>query len=357
MTYKHELAFYENGRYLPYFDDDKLDRFVKRPDEFTVQRFRIEGLKASIYEQYQKALFKDNKQRTVVELISPLANLMSRLPKFTKQTKSKDFLDPAAIAVRDAFETASSPERLLFELLPKALGFAERKAIESEAFPVALQEAIRKLKRAHGNLLDKQQMQLCDAFNLSKEFSLSDLRANLERFSPLAEFTIERDGLKAFIKRLTLTQGNEADWFENVISFLGQLPSKEWTDSVCREVEYKLTDFSTRLLDLEKLYLAYRGHKGELHTDDIDVYVLKSHKMGGYRNEDVVSVNKSHRARISGIKQALKITLDQEFKGDLSHIKAVLAELVNEYLSSSKIQKVEKKLNLKTAGGKNGNEP
>ena len=357
MTYKHELAFYENGRYLPYFDDDKLDRFVKRPDEFTVQRFRIEGLKASIYEQYQKALFRDNKQRTVVELIAPLANLISSLPKFTKQTKSHDFLDPAAIAVRDAFETASSPERLLFELLPKALGFAERKAIESEAFPVALQEAIRKLKRAHGNLLDKQQMQLCDAFNLSKEFSLSDLRANLERFSPLAEFTIERDGLKAFIKRLTLTQGNEADWFENVISFLGQLPSKEWTDSVCREVEYKLTDFSTRLLDLEKLYLAYRGHKGELHTDDIDVYVLKSHKMGGYRNEDVVSVNKSHRARISGIKQALKITLDQEFKGDLSHIKAVLAELVNEYLSSSKIQKVEKKLNLKTAGGKNGNEP
>ncbi|MDP2126637.1 MAG: hypothetical protein Q8K97_04600 [Pseudohongiella sp.] len=357
MTYKHELAFYENGRYLPYFDDDKLDRFVKRPDEFTVQRFRIEGLKASIYEQYQKALFKDNKQRTVVELISPLANFMSSLPKFTKQTKSQDFLDLAAIAVRDAFETASSPERLLFALLPKALGFSESEANESEAFSEALREAIRKLKYAHENLLDKLRLQICDAFDLSKELSVNDLRAHFRWYSSLAEFTIERDGLKAFIKRLALTQGNDADWFESIVSFLGQLPSKEWTDSVCREAEYKLRDFSIRLLDLEKLYLAYRDHKGERHTDDIDVYVLKSFKLRGDMNEQVVVVDKRQRERISEIKKQLKEAMDREFSGNQVHIKAVLAELVNEYLSSSNIQKVEKKLKLKTAGGNNGNEP
>jgi hypothetical protein len=221
------------------------------------------------------------------------------------------------------------------------LGFAERKAIESEAFPVALQEAIRKLKRAHGNLLDKQQMQLCDAFNLSKEFSLSDLRANLEKFSPLAEFTIERDGLKAFIKRLTLTQGKDADWFENVISFLGQLPSKEWTDSSSLEVERKLWDFSTRLLGLNKWYLAYQIHKGEPNSKDKDVYVLKSQKIGSDDNQDIVSVDKKDRARISGMKQELKDALNREFSGDLSHIKAVLAVLVNEYLSSTKNQTVE----------------
>ena len=50
LTYKHELAVFENRNYIPTFTEEQVSRFLKRPDEFTVQRFQIEGLNQSIFE-------------------------------------------------------------------------------------------------------------------------------------------------------------------------------------------------------------------------------------------------------------------------------------------------------------------
>lgn len=61
LVHEHELAVYENRRYVPYLNEELLERFVKKPDEFAVQLFRIEGLRASICEQYTKALLGGEK--------------------------------------------------------------------------------------------------------------------------------------------------------------------------------------------------------------------------------------------------------------------------------------------------------
>ncbi len=353
MVYKHELAFYEGGRYVPFFNEEKLERFVKRPDEFTVQRFRIEGLKATIYEQYQKALFSDNRKRTVVELISPLANFMGGLPKFTKLTKSPTYLSRAAIAVRESFETASSPERLLFSLLPKALGFDSAET-GSEGFAEALREAVQRLKHAYAAMLDKQRELLCEAFEQSPNTTLVDLRANLRWYASLEPFTIDRDGLKAFVGRITSPDGSDSEWLESVISFLGQLPSEQWTDAVCREVEFKLADYSARLLDLHKLYVAYLDHRNEQEIDDVDVYVLKSMKLRGETLEQVVTVNKRQRERIEKAKKEILDVLSKELLNNSQNIKAVLAELVSETLAESKARRTAKARNLKSVGGDRG---
>ena len=47
MVYQHELAIYENRLYARELTM-KCCQFIKRLDEFTFQRFRIEGLKACI---------------------------------------------------------------------------------------------------------------------------------------------------------------------------------------------------------------------------------------------------------------------------------------------------------------------
>ena len=75
LVNQHELALYEQGRYKPYFTEDMLERFVKRPDEYEFQRFKITGLRASIFEQYSKVIHGDVKKRTLLELAKPLASL------------------------------------------------------------------------------------------------------------------------------------------------------------------------------------------------------------------------------------------------------------------------------------------
>ena len=96
-----------------------LERFVKRPDEFEIQRFKISGLRASIFEQYSKVIHGDSKKRTLLELAKPLASFMGGLPEYTQKTRRG--LSQTAIKVRTAFNLAKSPEKLLFEELPNAL--------------------------------------------------------------------------------------------------------------------------------------------------------------------------------------------------------------------------------------------
>ncbi|MCK5918702.1 MAG: hypothetical protein KAG34_09760, partial [Cocleimonas sp.] len=49
LVKKDELALYEDRRYLPSLSREELERFVKKPDGFTVQLFKIEGLNASLF--------------------------------------------------------------------------------------------------------------------------------------------------------------------------------------------------------------------------------------------------------------------------------------------------------------------
>ena len=203
-------------------------------------------------------------------------------------------------------------------------------------------------------MLDKQRELICEAFEVDKDMKLTDVRAHFRWYASLEQFTIERDGLKAFIKRLSSPLGSDAEWLESVISFLGQLPSEQWTDALCREVEFKLADYSSRLLDLQKLYVAFRDHKSNVEVNDIDVYVLKSVKLRGETQEQVIIVDKNQRERIDHAKKSMLEMLREEFGNNPQHIKAVLAELVNESLSASKSQKDRHTRILKAVGGNDG---
>jgi hypothetical protein len=47
LSNKDEIAVYEDRFYVPYFTTEHLERFLKRPDTFTFQQFKIEGVTQS----------------------------------------------------------------------------------------------------------------------------------------------------------------------------------------------------------------------------------------------------------------------------------------------------------------------
>lgn len=330
----HELAIYEQGRFKPKFTGDMLERFVKRPDEFQVQRFRIEGMRASIYQQYM-TLFTDNKEKTVIELVRPLAELTSNLDDFTQQTKGH-LLRDSTRRVRDAFKLSKSPQALLFNELPIALGFdadsfdAADASLELEGYADMLTEALRELKYAHRELRREFAALLAQSFHMSADTDISELRRQAAgRYDGLEQHTVDVDGVRAFIKRVTKRSGSDEDWLENLLMFLGRKPAGKWTDADRAEAELRLTEFSKRLLDLETLRLHYDKHadKGDA---DVEVILLKSFRKGGEPVDEVVAIDQARHEAISEVKSEMRAALVQHSDRELQL--AILAELVDEVL-------------------------
>lgn len=333
IVYQHELALYENRQYKPVMTQEMLERFVKRPDEFTFQRFRITGLRSSIYKEYCKIIDTGSKQ-TVVQLVKPLAQFIGSLPDYTLKTKSSD-LSMEAKNVRDAFRLAKSPENLIFEDIPKALGY-EKELLKTEpnleGLSQSLQACLKELKDNYPNLIKQQVKMLLDAFNIDKRNSLNDLRSIVSgRYDSLDQHTVDIDGLKAFIKRLTKRQGDDDSWLENVLMFLGQKPTKKWTDTVRSEVDVKLSDFAKRILDLESLRVHYDKSKSKV-DGEFDVILLKSLKKGSEPINEVVTIDQRRKDAIQGCKEEIYDAIGKHSDTELQL--AALAEVVDEFLSA-----------------------
>jgi len=352
LVNQHELALYEQRRYKPYFTEDMLERFVKRPDEYEFQRFRISGLRASIFEQYSRVIHGDKKQRTLLELAKPLASFMGGLPEYTHKTRRG--ISEQAIKIRIVFNLAKSPEALLFEELPQALGYGAVSSMHDdhalESFSQALIDVLRELKNAYESLKNRQKELLAQAFNIDRHLPVEELRKILAgNCHGLENYTVDTQGLRAFIMRLTKSSGTTDEWFENILMFLGNKPSKNWQDSDQDIAEYRLNDFSRRLIDLEKLRLHEKDQAARI-SGDFDVYLLRSIKKGGDIQDEVVAINQDSSKQIAYAKEKIQISLNELPDKELRL--GALAELVDEFLHDYKQQQSQAKTKPDLSGTK-----
>ena len=276
-VYQHEIALYEGRNYQPYFSEEMLERFVKRPGDFKIQRFRIKGLKASIFNEYAKALGTDAKEKTLLSLAGPLARKMSRIPEYTQKTK--EGVGTEAIRVRSAFNLSKSPESLLFKELPKALGFEGiTDSVDEEelkSFSESLIKTLAEIENAYGSLLKRQRDILAQLLGITEWKALADLRQALKRmYADLASYTIDTDGVVSFLNHIADERGTDQEWLERLFMNLAKKPCKSWTDSDEIFAERNLRKNAQTLLDLKGLKLAKEDFSGK--EEGCEVYLLRS---------------------------------------------------------------------------------
>ena len=333
-VYHNELALYENRLFKAGFTEEMLQRFAKRPDEFTFQRFRLDGLKASIFEQYGKVpqLTGRGQKTTLLSLAKPLVKFMSTLPDYTKKTRTG--LSSEARQVMMAFELAKSPHKLILKDIPEALGFQTLKKKTSEkqlaAFSEKLISIFREFGSAYNNLWNEQRTLLAQAFNIDPGLPLSDIREIISgKCYGLENYTVDTEGVRAFILKLTKKASSDEEWFENILMSLGQKPSKKWLDTDQSVADAKLRKFSRKIIDLEQLSLHEKKHgKGD---GSLDVYVLRSLKAGGNFLDETVAVDEKTAESISGVKTEISNVLNRLSDKELKL--ATIAELVDEFLT------------------------
>lgn len=355
-VHQHEVALFENRLYTPEITIEQVERLVKRPDEFAVQRFRIDGMKSSIFEQYSDALFGDKKnkeKRSILDFAKPIASFIGNLPEYTKRTRAPE-LSAEAQRVRNAFQLAKSPENLLFEDLPNALGLNLTKANTAsmedvEGLSQKLTSVLRELKHCYRDFISAEQSLLADALLRKPKIELAELRKEVYgRFSGLENFTVDRDGLRALLMRLGSKKENDEQWLEKVLSFLGQKPTEKWSDADRSEARFRLHKYSTQIKDLRTLRLhedKVSGVKGE----NLQVLLIKALRKGSSERSQVVAIDDVQLEAIKSVQidlqKALKGVSDPELK------LAAIAQLTEQFL-----EEYEKPVTLQVNLTKRGKE-
>jgi hypothetical protein len=332
LAHRDDMAIFENRRFRPAFDEESVARFIKRPDEFSFQLFRIDGFHSSIFESYSTLIAGNKNKKTILEIAKPFTRTMQGLSEYTKSTSRG--LSQNAKAVRDAYDLAKSPQHLLLEGLPKALGFPQGKEFVGnkvvKAFSEDLSKTLKELLSAQNNLIEKQIGLIAQVFDLTYSGDLAGLQvAAIEKLSGLEQFTVDSEGVRALLLRLINKKVEPKMWLENILSFLGQKEVHKWNDSDVDHAEQRLVDYSIRIRDLERLKFYEDGDESRI---DAEVYLIRSTRKGGEAKDGLVKIKEEDSSAVNDAVSKVSLLL-KELETDTLRM-SVLAKTMDIYLQT-----------------------
>jgi len=221
-----ETTLYREGTFLPEPGIADFEVLTRRPELFAVAGCRITGERAAVIQRFARGL---NVSPAAVPVVRALIRMVKSLPDHAWKTRR---LPQAALAVREAFNHAQSPERLLFQDLPMALGitfFSEQEVNEDriETFFSALNSTLQALGQATPQMIRQARDQLLEACGLSAgQEGWADLRAK----AAALEGSIADPVLIPFIQRAAM-MGDDNTILESVLAQVSNRPPRSWTDT------------------------------------------------------------------------------------------------------------------------------
>lgn len=337
LVYKEEIVIYEDGYYSPFLTQELLEKILKSPEIFSIQRLRIDHLRDQLFKKYAQAITLDDPAEVnMMAVLKPLSRFMVNLPDYTKRTKR---ISEKAQKVREHFFAAKSPAHLLFRELPVACGFkpigAETTIEVLEEFSKELKSIFSELRIAYHSLLSEFRMMLKNTFNENEKVAFSELRERLRgRYGPLQTYTIDTHGLKAFLGRLADPYGDDGHWLNSLATFIARKPPEKWLDEDINMAEYRLIEFSKRLRDLERLRIHYEDSAISSHNTQIEVVMLRTVRQGGNDHDAIISLDETKKKAISEKFELIQRMLSDLPSEDLRL--ALLAQLFEEHIADQK---------------------
>jgi hypothetical protein len=296
LEHDTEVALYEEGGFLPEITVDAFERLLRSPERFSVRRYRIEGVRREVFRELAQILGSTPDPRfNLVSIVRPLYRFWNKLPAYSQKTNA---VSTTAVAVRDALTAAKEPDRLLFDMLPRACGIDP--IPPGDAAPGQLQEFIQALRRALVELQRAYDDLLADVRGLVfKAFAVSDeSRQEFQtRAAALLPHCIE-GRLKAFVHQLQETGLGDAASIEAIGSQLVGKPPKAWTDVDRARFEVVLAELTRAFRHLETLVFEElkRSRAGSKPTQIFRIGVSDRHSR---EYESVVSVEAKDEVRLA----------------------------------------------------------
>ena len=258
LAWKDEIALYEDGAFVATLSGAIMERLLRAPDKFEIQRLSIEGPRAALYGRLIQTISTGAKAPSsgVVPIVRQFVRVVRELTDFARITKT---LSPKAQAVRETLLRARDPAPLLFNELPIACGRPAFDAVgapsegDVEIFVEELRVVIRELQLAYPSLLDSIEDSIRTGLNLPND--QHSLRRELgDRAARLLPVAVDAN-LKAFLIRVSDEDLGREEWIVSAGTLLAGKPPESWHDRDIDQMRLTLGLVCRRFASLESMLI------------------------------------------------------------------------------------------------------
>lgn len=328
---KNDLAIYEHGSFLLDMDDAVLERLTKNPANFTVRNYAAKSKSRSRYLSEIVRAFgisNANTDDTFIQIVKALYREIYALNPYAKNTKES--LSKQSVAVRQAFLTASEPDRLLFEIIPQIVGvkpiYPETKlsALEASSLALSLAECFRELKSSYPRLLETIRKSIAEATSTNGELVL--MRKQLQGQATNLEGRVLDKSLQSFVVAIQRDELSNQEWLENLamVTFDGT-PARSWNDEDINLFRVRIHEMGGALKRLQAL-LYDRLSKNEVPFEAIRITLTHP---DGSEVVDVVSITEQEKNQISKVMVSVTEQIESMFGSSSAGKSALLAWLTS----------------------------
>lgn len=254
-----DVALYETGSFVPRLDVPTMERLIRNPDLFSLRSFNLHGPRLELARRFAQELGGPHRTQTnlrvasVVTAMSPLVARIRAVPPYALKTRH---LPDTTRDVRDAIMSATEPDTLLFETLPRIfnvppLGTRRTRDWEHriDAVVSGTTSALNELEAVMPALMDSFAGTIADAAGANR----GNLRAELrKRFGPLRATLSERS-LLPFVSALTDEYLPDDEWHTYVAMIVHGGAPAGWRDDDAVSARRRLEDMLAKLRSLEQM--------------------------------------------------------------------------------------------------------
>ena len=333
LHYETEIALYEEGSFVADISMPVFERLIRAPEKFEIKRFRMEGIRAEVFEQFTGMISKPvstmGTPSNLLVVVRPLVRFIDKLPRYTMLTQD---LSDAAITLRRAISDAREPDALLFEQLPRALGFdtfgpsTETDSKTVDVFFSTLRGALSELNRAYDELLSFIEGILVSAFSLQSNGDSPHIEL-INRAHPLLNWTVDTK-LKGFLIRICDAELDFKEWVEAIGTFIANKPPASWNDSDKAHFEMNLSELARKFHHFEALSFE-RQKQSEKSTDSGGAVIrVGVTTFSETEQERVVTMPPTAEAQIEDIERGIEQVFEEfGVDGNVDLRLAILARL------------------------------
>lgn len=255
LAWQDEMALYEEGAFVPNVTAAVIERVLRQPDRFELQRLTIKGERAALFGRLAETLQSGSVAASgVLPVVRGLVRAVRDLTDFARRTKT---ISPRAQAVREALLRAREPAPLLFKELPLACGLeplspiAKGDGVAAATFVDELRASLAELQAAYPSLLDLIEEAVRTALHLPA--APAAMRAELSERGARLMSVAGDVTLKAFLIRATDEDMPRDEWLVSLGTLLGGKPPESWHDQDIDQARLAVAQVARRFASMETL--------------------------------------------------------------------------------------------------------
>lgn len=326
---QQDFALYNSdGVYIMNITKEVFELIQKKPTDFYIKAFSVDGVKMEFFKKYRHFLKQDDntdlKSSSFIDTFKPFIHFYKSLNEYAKNTYK--FENTATSKFRDVLAKAKDPEKVFFEDLPAALGYKKEGVSTDEEFLqqylFLIRNAVRELNICYDNFIDRIEGKVIDAIGLPNDYP-EYLEVLSQRYQNVKRHLLTKK-TRVFLERILSPSTSKKDFFEKISNVVFDKKLESTKD---KEEELLIDNMLFMFREIER----YIPISKELDTNiDDEVYNFElASNVGKLQLSQTYRLSQNQKNKASDIKEKIETLLSGDDNLDVCILLKILNEKID----------------------------